>query len=371
MDQFVVDLGPGAGRRRRGRRGDPVRAGHAGRTHRAGLGRSARHHQLRGRHQSARPGRPDVPWRSDGPKPLSDNEPEAAAGARSNAPWLAGAAGLTAVGTVAGRVRRAVADAGASATDDPYEDEDFELLDADRSSVVTTPDGVDLAVREVGPEDAPLTVVFAHGFCLRMGAFYFQRARLAEQWGPQVRMVFYDQRGHGQSAEASPDTYTVEQLGKDLETVLAVMAPRGPGGAGRAFDGRHDRAVARPAVPAALSHPHRRRGADLVCRRRCFAVTAGRDPEEPGAGGGSVRGPVRPEDGAPHPRRRQVGDRPDPAGGVLRRREDQPERRGVLREDDARHADRHAGGVPARAGGARRDRGAADAGEGADPDRLR
>jgi pimeloyl-ACP methyl ester carboxylesterase len=41
-------------------------------------------------------------------------------------------------------------------------------------------------------------------------------------------MVFYDQRGHGQSAEASPDTYTVTQLGKDLETVLAVMAPGGP-----------------------------------------------------------------------------------------------------------------------------------------------
>ncbi len=113
-------------------------------------------------------------------------------------------------------------------TDDPYAGEDFELLDADRGCVVTTPDGVPLAVREVGPENAPLTVVFAHGFCLRMGAFHFQRARLAEQWGPQVRMVFYDHRGHGQSGEASPDSYTVEQLGKDLESVLAVMAPRGP-----------------------------------------------------------------------------------------------------------------------------------------------
>ena len=112
--------------------------------------------------------------------------------------------------------------------DDPHGDEDFELLDADRSSVVTTPDGVPLAVREVGPEDAPLTVVFAHGFCLRMGSFHFQRARLSEQWGPQVRMVFYDQRGHGQSGEASPDTYNVEQLGQDLESVLAVVAPRGP-----------------------------------------------------------------------------------------------------------------------------------------------
>ena len=148
-------------------------------------------------------------------------------GRRSNAPWLAGAAGLIAVGSAAGvsvarSLRRHVS------TDDPYEDEDFELLDADRSYVVTTPDGVDLAVREVGPGDARLTVVFAHGFCLRMGAFHFQRARLAQQWGPQVRMVFYDQRGHGQSAEASPDSYTVTQLGKDLETVLAVMAPRGP-----------------------------------------------------------------------------------------------------------------------------------------------
>ena len=33
-------------------------------------------------------------------------------------------------------------------------------------------------------------------------------------------MVFYDQRGHGQSGEAPPETYTVTQLGKDLETVL-------------------------------------------------------------------------------------------------------------------------------------------------------
>ncbi len=141
--------------------------------------------------------------------------------------WLAGAAGVSAVGTAAGvsvarSLRRRVT------SDDPHSHEDFELLDADRSCVVTTPDGVPLAVREVGPQDAPLTVVFAHGFCLRMASFHFQRARLSEQWGPQVRMVFYDQRGHGQSGDASPDTYTVEQLGQDLESVLAVMVPRGP-----------------------------------------------------------------------------------------------------------------------------------------------
>jgi len=111
--------------------------------------------------------------------------------------------------------------------EDPYADEDFDKIDDDRRSVVTTPDGVPLAIREAGPPDAPLTMVFVHGFCLRMGAFHFQRTRLPEQLGTSVRMVFYDQRGHGLSGEGAPESYTLTQLGKDLETVLKVVAPRG------------------------------------------------------------------------------------------------------------------------------------------------
>ena len=142
---------------------------------------------------------------------------------RPGARWLAGAAGVSAVGaSVAQSLRRRLT------VDDPYQDEAFDLLDRDPSRIVTASDGVPLAVREVGPKKAPVTVVFAHGFCLRMGAFHFQRARLIEQWGPQVRMVFYDQRGHGRSGAGTPESYTVEQLGRDLESVLAVMAPRGP-----------------------------------------------------------------------------------------------------------------------------------------------
>jgi len=141
--------------------------------------------------------------------------------------WAAGAAGISAVGGVAG-VSVARSFRSRVTVHDPFRGEDFEILDADRGYVVTTPDGVPLAVREVGPRDAPLTVVFAHGFSLRMGAFYFQRARLTEQWGSQVRMIFYDQRGHGRSGDAPPESFTVPQLGHDLETVLAVMAPRGP-----------------------------------------------------------------------------------------------------------------------------------------------
>lgn len=140
---------------------------------------------------------------------------------------LAGVAGLGAVGTATAR-SAAKAIRNRKAIEDAYRGEDFALLEADRGCVVTTPDGVPLIVREVGPITAPLTVVFAHGFCQRMGAFHFQRAALARRWGDQVRMVFYDQRGHGQSGSASVKTYTVEQLGQDLETIVQVMVPRGP-----------------------------------------------------------------------------------------------------------------------------------------------
>ena len=145
-------------------------------------------------------------------------------GTGGKAGLLAGVAGISTVAGVSAakalRQRRLINDA--------YEGEDFKLLDADRGCVVTTPDGTPLVVREVGPVTAPLTVVFTHGFCVRMGSFHFQRVALAQRLGTDVRMVFYDQRGHGQSAAAAPETYTVPQFGVDLETVLQVMVPVGP-----------------------------------------------------------------------------------------------------------------------------------------------
>ncbi|HWF26982.1 MAG TPA: alpha/beta hydrolase [Mycobacterium sp.] len=146
---------------------------------------------------------------------------------RRESAWLAGGAGLTAVATIVGASARRSMIQRAALVEDPYANEDFERLNSDRSYVVTTPDGVGLAVREAGPVDAPVTVVFVHGFCLRMGAFHFQRTRLAQKWGPRVRMVLYDQRGHGRSGEAEPETYTLTQLGQDLESVLSEVAPHG------------------------------------------------------------------------------------------------------------------------------------------------
>ncbi|MBV9722036.1 MAG: alpha/beta hydrolase [Mycobacterium sp.] len=190
------------------------------------MGRSTGYHSLRSGDQPAGTYHQNLPR---GRKSLSDAHIDGFHADRVGlARWLAGAAGVGAIGTIAGiTLARSMTRRGA-VTDDPYADEDFETLDGDRSYLVTTPDGVPLAVREVGPTDAPLTVVFAHGFCLRMGAFHFQRMRLSEEWGAGVRMIFYDQRGHGRSGEAPPATYTVPQLGQDMETVLQVIAPRGP-----------------------------------------------------------------------------------------------------------------------------------------------
>ena len=94
---------------------------------------------------------------------------------------------------------------------------------ADRSAVVQTDDGVLLSVEEIGPRDAPLTVVFVHGYTLSMASWTFQRrtlgAELATANGhrPDARLVFYDQRGHGDSSRGDGKRSTIEQLACDLE----------------------------------------------------------------------------------------------------------------------------------------------------------
>ncbi|HEY7812355.1 MAG TPA: hypothetical protein VIC62_03910, partial [Nakamurella sp.] len=62
---------------------------------------------------------------------------------------------------------------------EPGAEPDFDALDADRTYSVDTRDGVALHVEEVGPLDAPLTVVFAHGWTLRLGSWHYQRWGLA------------------------------------------------------------------------------------------------------------------------------------------------------------------------------------------------
>ncbi|MEV0252169.1 alpha/beta hydrolase [Nocardia sp. NPDC050712] len=111
---------------------------------------------------------------------------------------------------------------------DEYRDEDFALLDRDRAGTVRAADGVPLATRSCGPEDAPVTVIFVHGFCNSMESFHFQRRDLEKRWGAGIRMVFFDLRGHGNSGSPSTESCTVAQLGRDVAAVLEATAPTGP-----------------------------------------------------------------------------------------------------------------------------------------------
>lgn len=111
---------------------------------------------------------------------------------------------------------------------DAHEGEPVWDIGSDRGEIVAASDGNPLAVREVGPVDAELTVVFVHGFTLSMDSFHFQSTGLKEKYGSDIRMVFYDQRGHGLSGRADSRSYTITQLAEDLHNVIGSVARTGP-----------------------------------------------------------------------------------------------------------------------------------------------
>jgi pimeloyl-ACP methyl ester carboxylesterase len=86
---------------------------------------------------------------------------------------------------------------------------------------VTADDGIRLHVEEVGTQDAELVVVFVHGYTLALGSWHYQRLALAQ---PGVRLVFFDLRSHGCSERAPSDSCDIDQLGRDVGSVLEAAA---------------------------------------------------------------------------------------------------------------------------------------------------
>jgi len=117
-----------------------------------------------------------------------------------------------------------------AASTDPYAHEPFELPPLNSVRTVETRGGVAVHVETAGPEDADLTVVFAHGYMQDMGTFYFQRKAIAEadRDGASLRAVFYDQPGHGRSGPLPRTQFGIEDLAEVLHDVLQAAAPRGP-----------------------------------------------------------------------------------------------------------------------------------------------
>lgn len=81
---------------------------------------------------------------------------------------------------------------------------------------VVADDGVLLHVETDGPQEAPRTVLLAHGFSADMSEYDTQRSLLRNDF----KLVFFDQRGHGRSGWGGPRFNTVSQLGRDLGQVL-------------------------------------------------------------------------------------------------------------------------------------------------------
>ena len=86
---------------------------------------------------------------------------------------------------------------------------------------VPADDGLPLHVEISGPDDAPVTIIFCHGYTLNSDVWYYQRAGFERS----ARCVFWDQRSHGRSGRSDPELVSIDQLGADLYEVLMAAAP--------------------------------------------------------------------------------------------------------------------------------------------------
>jgi pimeloyl-ACP methyl ester carboxylesterase len=103
---------------------------------------------------------------------------------------------------------------------DPAVGEPFGNIRGEALTVIAD-DGLPLHVEISGPENAPVTIIFCHGYTLNQDVWYYQRAAFEHT----SRAVFWDQRSHGRSGRSDPDLVSIDQLGADLHEVLMAVAP--------------------------------------------------------------------------------------------------------------------------------------------------
>jgi pimeloyl-ACP methyl ester carboxylesterase len=95
-------------------------------------------------------------------------------------------------------------------------------------AAVRAPDGAELHATLDGSDDAPVTLVLAHGWTLAQAAW----DDVADLLAPRIadgglRLIRYDQRGHGRSTWGEAPI-SIDQLGLDLGEVLDQLVPTGP-----------------------------------------------------------------------------------------------------------------------------------------------
>jgi pimeloyl-ACP methyl ester carboxylesterase len=87
---------------------------------------------------------------------------------------------------------------------------------------VHSKDGTELHAEVFGDEDGP-TMVLAHGWTESLVYWAYVIRNLS----PQLRLVAYDLRGHGESQPAADGDYAMARFGEDLEAVLEQCVPDG------------------------------------------------------------------------------------------------------------------------------------------------
>lgn len=76
-------------------------------------------------------------------------------------------------------------------------------------------DGITIHYYDVGPRDAGLTVVYAHGFNIAAAEYKLQVEAIAG-----VRQILVDVRGHGKTGYTDPSLLTIDAAADDIAAVL-------------------------------------------------------------------------------------------------------------------------------------------------------
>ena len=102
-----------------------------------------------------------------------------------------------------------------------------------RVAAVRTPDDAQLHAVVDGSDDAPVTLVLAHGWTLAQAAWDDVAELLAPRIAAgELRLIRYDQRGHGRSTWGryadDVSELSIDQLGADLGELIDQLVPTGP-----------------------------------------------------------------------------------------------------------------------------------------------
>src|SRR5690242_1840457 len=97
------------------------------------------------------------------------------------------------------------------------------LTDPEHRIQVRSADGTRLNIESFGPDDGP-TVLLAHGWTCSITFWTKQVDDLVRNG---IRVIAYDQRGHGSSGPAGPAGHTPQALPDDLSAVVDSARVRG------------------------------------------------------------------------------------------------------------------------------------------------